>query len=52
MNFIIHPARGQIVLLLFLYKDGFGIKYTTKLDMPLNKQTKPSLFFEYFELKT
>ena len=30
---------GQIVPLLFFFKDGFGIKYSTKVDMPLHKET-------------
>ena len=36
-----------IVLLLFFYKDGFGIKYPIKIDVPLNKETKPNyiIFF-------
>ena len=29
----------EIVSLLF-YKDNFGIKYSTKVNMPLNKETK------------
>ena len=28
---------------LFFYKDCFGVKSSTKLDMPLKKETKPSL---------
>ena len=31
------------LLLLFFYKDGFGIKLSTKVDIPLNKETKPKL---------
>ena len=27
--------------LLFFYKDGVSIKQPTKVDMPLNKETKP-----------
>ena len=30
----------KIVSLLFFYKDGFGIKYPTKLDTPLNQNKK------------
>ena len=37
MNPLILPAIGQIVQLLSFYKDVFGMKYPTKLDMPLNK---------------
>ena len=29
-----------MVLLLFIYKDGFGIKWLMKIDMPLNKETE------------
>ena len=43
MNFLILPAKGYIVSLLFFYKDGFGIKLTMKADMPLNKETNPKL---------
>ena len=43
MNSLISPAMTYIVLLLFLYKDGFGIKYTMKFDMPLNKESNPKL---------
>ena len=35
---------GQIVSLLFFYKDGFGIKYLTKVDMRLNKENKSTVF--------
>ena len=37
------PCIGQILSLLFFYKDGFGIKYPIKVDMPLNKETKSKL---------
>ena len=33
-------VMGWILLLLFLYKDGFGIKYSLDVDMPLKKETK------------
>ena len=33
---------GQILSLLFSYNDDFGIKYPTKVDILLNKETKPS----------
>ena len=36
------PAQGEIVALLFIYKDGFGIEYPMKFDMPLNKEIKPN----------
>ena len=39
---LIPLAMGSIVSLLFFYKDGFEIKYTTKVDMPLNKETEPN----------
>ena len=31
-----------MVPLLFFYKDDFGIKLPTKIDMLLNKETKPN----------
>ena len=40
MNTFITPAMGYLVPQLFFYKEGFGIKYPRKVDMPLNKQTK------------
>ena len=40
MNRIIYPAVSLIVPLLFLYKDGFDIKYPTKIDMQLIKETE------------
>ena len=30
-------------LIFFFYKSGFGIKFPMKVDMPLNKETKPKL---------
>ena len=39
MNPLIPPAIGLIVL--FSYKDGFGIKSPMMFDMPLNKGIKP-----------
>ena len=38
MNPIISLAMSWLVSLLFFYKDGFGIKYHLKVDIPLNKQ--------------
>ena len=35
---------GYIVSLLLFYKDRFGIKYPTKVDMTLNKETKPNTY--------
>ena len=40
MNPFILPAMGLIVSPKFLYKDGFGIKLHTMVDMSLNKETK------------
>ena len=37
---LLPTAIGLIVSLLFLYMDSFGIKWLTKVDMPLNKETK------------
>ena len=31
-----------ILSLMFFDKDGFGIKQTTKVDIPLNKEIKPN----------
>ena len=28
--------------MIFFYKHGIGIKWPTKVDMPLNKDTKPN----------
>ena len=36
-------AMGLVVSLLFFNKDGFGIKWPSKVDMPLKKETKPNL---------
>ena len=40
MNPLILSAMGYIVPLLFFYENGFSIK---KIDMPLNKETKPTV---------
>ena len=45
MNSIITLAMDEIVLLVFLYKSGFGIKPPTKVDMPL-KAKKPNYYFD------
>ena len=42
MNPLIPPVMSQIVSMLFFNMDGFGIKYPMKIDMPLNKETKPN----------
>ena len=45
-------AMDQIVLLLLFYKDGFGSKQPTKVDMLINKETKLSQIkwiFTYIE---
>ena len=43
------PAIGQTASLLF-YKDGFGIKWLTKVDIPLNKDIKETNEFVYKQL--
>ena len=43
-------TMGKIISLLPLYVDDFGIKYSTKADMPLNKEIKP--VFPIFGLQT
>ena len=35
---------GEIVPLLFFYKDDFAIKQLTKVDLALNIETKPNQF--------
>ena len=40
MNPLILLVMDLILSLLFFCKDGFGIKYPTKFDMPLNKETE------------
>ena len=42
MDHLIFSAMIWIVSLLFFSKDGLGIKLPTKVDMPLNKETKPN----------
>ena len=37
INSLIPPDMDKIVPLLFFYKDGFGIRYPTNVDMPLNE---------------
>ena len=34
------PSYGVIAPSLLFNKNGFGIKYPTKVDMPLNKETR------------
>ena len=41
----IPSAVGLIVSSLFFCKNDFGIKYPTKLDMPLNKSINPNQSF-------
>ena len=41
MNPLILPAMSEIVPLLFFWKVSFGIEQPRKVDMPLNKETKP-----------
>ena len=40
MNPLIPPSLGDILSLLYFYKDTFGIKYSKKVDIPLNKWSK------------
>ena len=35
-----------IVKLLYFFKDGFGIKLPTKVDMPLNKEALNMFFYK------
>ena len=48
MNSLISSAMGWIELLLFFYKDGFGIIYPMKFNMPLNKETNQTNSFFYY----
>ena len=41
MNLLLHPAMSWIISLPYFYNDDFGIKKPTKVDVPLNKETKP-----------
>ena len=45
MNPFILLDKGKIVRLLFFWENGFGIKSPTKVDMPLNKETKPNFIY-------
>ena len=40
MNPYIPSTMVKIVPLLFFYKEGFGVKNSVKVDMPLNKETE------------
>ena len=40
MNLLILQAIGQIIPLLFFSKDGIGIKWPTKVDMPLKQRNQ------------
>ena len=40
MNCFIPSTKNKIVLRLFFYRDVFGTRYSTEVDMPLNKETK------------
>ena len=33
-----------LLLLMSFYRDGFGIKWPTKVDMPLNKETETDYY--------
>ena len=39
---------GWISSQLFFTKDGFGIEYHSKVDIPLNKETKIITWFQVF----
>ena len=43
MKHLILAAVGEIVVRLFFYKDDLNITYPMMVDMPLNKETKPSV---------
>ena len=43
MKPLIPPAMCKVASPLSFYKDGFGIKQTTKVDMPLNREHKLNL---------
>ena len=45
INPLILTAWDQIKSLLFIYKDGFGIKKPTKVDMLLNTETSVGFYF-------
>ena len=51
MNPFILPAMSSIASLLFLSKDGFGIKWPMKLDMPLNKATCKNKYAQVKQIK-
>ena len=38
----IRQLSDREIPLLYFYKDGFGIKLFMKVDVPLNKETKPN----------
>ena len=44
-SYVIKP--NQIKPQLFFKKDGFGIKYPMKVNMPLNKETKAVIQYIY-----
>ena len=52
MDPFILPVMGQIAPQPFFYDNGFGIKYPTEVDMPLNKETKPNLDFNINDSKS
>ena len=39
--------KGDNFTTLHFYQDGFDIKYSVKVMMPLNKETKPFIFTKY-----
>ena len=52
MNPFILTAMGQIVSMLFFEKDGFSMKWPTKVDMLLKQETKPMRLTREFMQKT
>ena len=43
MSLFIPPAIAWVISLQFFKKDGFGIKFLTKVDMPLKKKANLEL---------
>ena len=41
MNSLTHPIYGLNSITAVFYKDGFAIKYPTKVGMPLKQKKKP-----------
>ena len=52
INTFILTTKDLIAPLLFFLKNGFGIEYPNKVDMPLHKRTKPNLeLYKFLEEK-